>query len=122
RLVYLPVTSIPTSLPLREQLRDLVSSWMDHVEGLRLETWRELMEQFEENKFNLQQLQIWCDTQLNKQNIGQQIDSMQTAPNETLEVPIILKSNLESSSNENEDRDYLQELIPLEEAATSQIL
>lgn len=139
QLIYLPVHELEKAPPLREQLRNLVEGWSNDVEQCTMEQWRQLLAQFSEHDFSLDKLKTWCLDQCTsrlKTDMINQEDSRTSrdhqenctlsSPNNKREDPDLSSSELMEQSKVDTEKDdarsYMQELIPLEEAATQALL
>jgi hypothetical protein len=147
RLIYVPFHDLPMAPPVNEQLLQLVEAWQEPAEQLPLKAWREIQERLSSERFQLSELRRWCEDKLRsgtianidvnpperdepdehvinpvppqaseavKQPNRRQFDQAEGRRSDHAEMPAV-----SSEPEPGAEPDYLQDLIPLEEATSS---
>lgn len=131
KLVYLPLREVSQAPSISEQLKVLAEEWMEHAGQLSLEAWRGLLRQLDSDSFNLIEFRAWCSARMSEMTgstppglAERSVPDLPTPDYVDREEIVGQAGGIDPVEDPimRPELDYLQDLIPLEEAATSALL
>ena len=140
RFVYLPLKSTEKIPSLQEQFRQLLDEWMEHADQLPMKAWKELNRRLASDHFQLSAFRSWCMDQA-ANHMATWMSPMPDEKDEEDSAMIMAhhsenpelwkdqtfsgketfrdsKVQTDTAFGKTSDDDVIQDLIPLEEAAS----